>query len=559
MIRLTGVLALAWLLPQAAQAQRAANAADATVFIRTVGERRALVGDVRQQTAVERDVQLGTGSGFVVSPFGYVVTNYHVIAERTVERQVRGVPVQVTLTPRRLEVIFPTGLPGQPESAPRLDASVYAVDAERDLAVLLIAGGGFPYLALGDSDAIAPGADVTALGFPFGRMVEVARAGVPDVVPQVNVSRGEISALRADVDGQTGYLQTSATLNPGNSGGPLLDANGFVVGIVRMVLTRGRGIGFGIPVNTLKAMLRTHGLAGMLPTPSLPLAPSQTLPGKGLRLAMPVGFEDAGATRLRVDAAASDGDIALRIDRVATPLTLEQLRDTLLQSRTLEQFLATSTLAAPGPSGRPRLVGSATGRDPFTRTELGLAYAIVGLAHERIVARYIGPLETIAYNRGVLLESLAGLDVAALRTAPLRQAPALEWVATPLASPGAPQVTLPAGWPAERGAPWACNGLPAPHATLSASPPGDFTVSLRVAWWAQDLGAARAATACATLPQGATPNAYATATDWLGVRYEAEGVFVDLGDNGMMQIEVGAPASTMPMVRGLLNGWADPR
>ncbi len=84
-------------------------------------------------------------------------------------------------------------------------------------------------------------------------------------------------------------------------------------------------------------------------------------------------------------------------------------------------------------------------------------------------------------------------------------------------------------------------------------------MSLRVAWWAQDLGAARAATACATVGQGATPNAYAAAADWLRVRYAAEGVFVDLGDNGMMQIEVGAPASTMPLVRGLLDGWAEPR
>ena len=120
-------------------------------------------------------------------------------------------------------------------------------------------------------------------------------------------------------------------------------------------------------------------------------------------------------------------------------------------------------------------------------------------------------------------------------------------------------MTLPAGSPAERGAPWACNDLPAPHVTLSASPSGDFTVSLRVAWWAQDLGAASAATACATLGRGATPNAYAAATDRLGERYEAEGVFVDLGDNGMMQIEVGRPASTIPLVRGLLDGWADPR
>ena len=294
----------------------------------------------------------------------------------------------------------------------------------------------------------------------------------------------------------------------------------------------------------------------MLPTRGLQLAPSHSLPTKGLTVAMPIGFDDTSRARLRV--VASAGGVALRIDRLATPLTLEQLRDTLLESRTLEQFVATRTIAAPGATRRTRLVGSAVGRDPVTRAQLGLTYALIDLRDERIVARYIGPLETLAYNRSLLLDSLARLDATPLRTAPLRQAATPDWVATPLGAPGAPQVTLPAGWAPEPGAPWACTGLPAPRAALSASPPGDFTVSLRVAWWAEDLGAARAARACATVGPGAVPNAYAAAADWLGVRQEVEGLFVDLGPNGLMQIEVGAPSATMPLVRGLLDGWTDP-
>ena len=54
------------------------------------------------------------------------------------------------------------------------------------------------------------------------------------------------------------------------------------------------------------------------------------------------------------------------------------------------------------------------------------------------------------------------------------------------------------------------------------------------------------------------PNAYAASADWLGVRQEVEGLFVDLGPIGLMQIELGAPSATMPLVRGLLDGWTDP-
>ncbi|HAK55708.1 MAG TPA: hypothetical protein DCP38_09535, partial [Acidobacteria bacterium] len=93
------------------QAQRAPNPADATVFIRTIGVRQTRSADLRQSETREADVQLATGSGFVVSPLGYVVTNHHVVAANTEALMVNGVAVEVTRTPSRIEVVFPTGLP----------------------------------------------------------------------------------------------------------------------------------------------------------------------------------------------------------------------------------------------------------------------------------------------------------------------------------------------------------------------------------------------------------------------------------------------------------------
>jgi phage-related baseplate assembly protein len=95
--------------------------------------------------------------------------------------------------------------------------------------------------------------------------------------------------------------------------------------------------------------------------------------------------------------------------------------------------------------------------------------------------------------------------------------------------------------------------------TLAASPPGDFTVQLRFAWWLSGVDAAGAAAACATAGQGELPTSYTAAADRLGMRYEAEGLFFDLGANGVMQVELAAPAATMPFARSLLDGWTDPR
>ena len=551
------VAALVVWTPQPAAAQRAQTAADATVFIRVIGQPRAVYGDIRPETVEQRAVEIATGSGFVVSPLGYLVTNHHVVSDRTFTREVRGVPVDVTLTVDRLEVIFPNGLPGgqTADAAPRLDATVYASDPERDLAVLAIGGAEFPYLALGDSDAVEPGMPITALGFPFGRLVEVARGGAPDVVPRVNTSRGEVSALRADAAGESRYIQTDATLNPGNSGGPLLDEHGFVVDVVRMVLTRGQDIGFGIPINDVKEFLRAHGLDQMMSTQALTLGAVQTIAGKGVRLPLPAGFEDRGPGRLRVDSRADQRAVELRIDRVASPWSLEQLETELVSGRTVEQFAASDSTRRSG--GARVLGGSAAGRDPASRSELAMEYALVDLGGEQLLARYVGPAEELAFNRSVYRASLTGLEAERFLTAELLRPVSPEWLAAPLPDARAPQVTLPSTWVRDTVS-IACGGMAPAEAGMAASPPGDFTVSLRVAWWsAPAVTADRAAAACSPSRGRHGSTSYMMTREWLGSVSAIEGLFIDLGANGLLAIEVAAPRQTMPFVQGLLDGWAD--
>ncbi|MGH9319672.1 MAG: S1C family serine protease, partial [Vicinamibacteria bacterium] len=205
-------------------AERVSDPAKASVFIRVVGKLQVEVDSSWTESVEERDVEIGTGSGFVFTPYGHVLTNYHVVdggseTERFGDREVR-----IDLSVERIEVILPGSNPETP--ALRLPATVEVSDAGLDLAVLSVSGADLPYLGFGDSDAAEPGEDVIVYGFPFGREVEVGKAALPDILPTVSMSRGAVAAARADDAGSTAFLQTSATVNPGNSGGPMVDAEG---------------------------------------------------------------------------------------------------------------------------------------------------------------------------------------------------------------------------------------------------------------------------------------------------------------------------------------------
>jgi len=164
-----------------------------------------------------------TGSGVVVDPNGYIVTNNHVVEKAT-----------------KIKVKFMKDTTEYP-------ATVIGTDPDTDIAVIHIDKKGLPAAKIGNSDALQVGDWAMAIGSPFGF--------------QATVTAGIISALSRDIPdndnpGRTfqHFIQTDAAINPGNSGGPLLNMNGEVVGINTMIASRSggyQGIGFAMPINTV--------------------------------------------------------------------------------------------------------------------------------------------------------------------------------------------------------------------------------------------------------------------------------------------------------------------
>ena len=176
-------------------------------------------------------LQRGQGSGVVVDPSGYILTNYHVVAEA------QEIRVQ---------------LPGRTEI---FKASVTGVDRATDLALVKLASSGLTFQAatLGDSDQVAVGDWVLAIGNPFG-LDQSVTAGI--------VSATGRHDLLKNMEVQD-FIQTDAAINPGNSGGPLVNLKGDVIGINTATLGEGnKGIGFAISSNLAKAavpQLREYG------------------------------------------------------------------------------------------------------------------------------------------------------------------------------------------------------------------------------------------------------------------------------------------------------------
>ena len=206
--------------------ERAKSPADATVLIRLVGSVRAELDIMGQKDVITRDrIEIGSGSGFVISPDGHVLTNEHVVSNSEITVQdgpLRKAVISVKVS--RIEVCYPpesiAARGGTPACA---EASISAVDPDLDLAVLYAGGSNQPYLAFGDSDVITSGQPVQALGFPFGRTLNIGRNTLASVVPEITTTVGTISALRTNTAGERGVVQIDANINPGNSGGPLVN------------------------------------------------------------------------------------------------------------------------------------------------------------------------------------------------------------------------------------------------------------------------------------------------------------------------------------------------
>jgi len=179
-------------------------------------------GGMRQprQPQIER----GIGSGVIISPDGYIVTNDHVVDG--------SIDMRVTLSDRRV-----------------LNAKLVGVDKLTDLAVVKVDAHDLPSIAWGDSAKLKPGQTVLAFGSPFGYFQNSVTRGIVSAVNREN-------PYRDDARKPGGYIQTDAAINPGNSGGALVNAHGELVGINTFIISNSgsfAGAGFAIPSQLVRA------------------------------------------------------------------------------------------------------------------------------------------------------------------------------------------------------------------------------------------------------------------------------------------------------------------
>ena len=163
------------------------------------------------------------GSGVIISPEGYILTNNHVVEGAT--------DVRVTLSDKR-----------------QLKAKVIGTDPKTDIAVLKVDGSGFPAITIGDSSKVQVGDYALAVGDPFG----VGQTVTMGIISALN--RGNLG-----IEDYEDFIQTDAPINPGNSGGALVNDRGELVGINTAILSHGsggnEGIGFAIPINMARKVM----------------------------------------------------------------------------------------------------------------------------------------------------------------------------------------------------------------------------------------------------------------------------------------------------------------
>ena len=303
-------------------------------------------------------------------------------------------------------------------------------------------------------------------------------------------------------------------------------------------------------MNTVKDFLTFNGYDQLLPVARLRLGPEQSLQGKGLALRMPETLEDVSPARLRAFSDPSQGAIGFTADRVISPWPLAQLEQALLSGGTFGSFQAASELRSSAVSDGRVVIGRASGRDMSSGIETAMEYMLLDAGTEKLLVRYQGPADAVAFNRSVLIGSLTSIRAETLLTAEIASVllpEQLAWVKGALPAPSAPTLVIPDRWDEEVSAPFACRGLPHWESALSMSLPRDFTVSLRARWWSSTMDALQSARACSDRTGALGDGSYAYTLDWLGERYVVEGVFVE--NVGTMQLELVSPEGKHGFIR----------
>ncbi|MCX7593420.1 MAG: trypsin-like peptidase domain-containing protein [Fischerella sp.] len=195
---------------------------------------RRFFGDEPSQP--RRRVERGSGSGFIISANGQILTNSHVINGADT--------VAVRLKDGRT-----------------FEGQVVGEDPVTDVAVVTIAANNLPTIPLGNSENLQPGEAVIAIGNPLG-LDNTVTSGI---ISATGRSGSDIGASDKRVD----YIQTDAAINPGNSGGPLLNTRGEVIGMNTAIIRGAQGLGFAIPINTAQRIAKELIAKGRVDHPYL--------------------------------------------------------------------------------------------------------------------------------------------------------------------------------------------------------------------------------------------------------------------------------------------------
>ena len=313
---------------------------------------RRFFGDSLPQGLTQERVQNSLGSGVIVASDGTVITNHHVIKDAD--------EVTVVLADRR-----------------EFEARILGSDERTDLAVLKINPGrdGLPVLPMGDSDALEVGDLVIAIGNPFG-VGQTVTSGIVSALARTNVG---ITDYRS-------FIQTDAAINPGNTGGALVDMEGRLVGINSAIFSRGggsNGIGFAIPTSLVRTVLSSIKQTGKVVRPWLGASgqPVTSELAQALGLGRPVGVlvnavvkggpADRGGLRngdvvTAINGREVDDPEGLRF-RLATLEPDSDARLSVLRDR--QERDITVHLTTP-PETPPRDVTEVNGTNPFTGTTI---------------------------------------------------------------------------------------------------------------------------------------------------------------------------------------------